>query len=956
MNFNQYVRKSLSRQFIVLMSLFILLFILGTAILSLTEKYLYTSYTNERAILVKKVNLARQIDQTFTSAMFDIRGYFAFHNSSLKDRAIDNENDIEKMKEDFQKLSSTSEDKEFEKNLADFQGYYFTSALPKNIAYFEKGQTDKVIAFANNGGTAKINAFEDDAKSYITLLSDQLNQNVLNLTKEQTYLQLGFILYILLILFALFRIIRIMVRQVGQPLSQFAFAANEIAKGKDAEIQVDESRRDELGALAIAFKQMVASVQEKEQDLLAHNEELLAQQDELQAQQSELESALTILRDNEAKLNRRNELIHHVSTSLNKKEVLNSIVINMSKIIQADRGIISMTKERTCASFGITEQGASQFQLHLESGILERLNLTKSPFTIKREITSAEKGYHDGTQYSYDLYLPVLSSDGEVIAVMVYSRFGEEFAKESMVEYEALAKQIGVTLDKIKIFEISEADRRLNQDILNTVQEGIQLIDVDGAIIQVNEQLCRMFPSMASGIGLPLQEWKRIMGASTDDPDAFDQFIEGALKDECEQGNTFTYRVKDSHQVYKVYCEDLYNGDKHAGKILVHRNITKEFEVDQMKSEFVSTVSHELRTPLASILGFTELMMNRELKAERQKKYLATILSEANRLTALINDFLDVQRMEAGKQTYEKKYIELKPILNNVINHQQVHTQLHHFTINSDTDNDVILGDKLKIEQIFTNLINNAIKYSPDGGTIKVNLYNKNDRLCVDIEDMGLGIPEEALDKIFTKFYRVDNTDLRRIGGTGLGLAIVQEIVKAHLGDITVRSTYGQGSIFTVSFPSVPSVIDNEAGDDGNDKKKTSPYKIMIIEDDKSLAELISQELSDSGFRIEHHVNGRKALNSLENTIPDAIVLDIMLAEDEDELDGWKIMKHLKEDPELKYIPIIVSTALDEKEKGFQLGANDYLIKPYKSSQLSKAIMQTLLKIGQAGQILVPKE
>lgn len=266
---------------------------------------------------------------------------------------------------------------------------------------------------------------------------------------------------------------------------------------------------------------------------------------------------------------------------------------------------------------------------------------------------------------------------------------------------------------------------------------------------------------------------------------------------------SFTFKKEETNQVIKVYFETLHYREEGYGTILVYRDITKEYEVDQMKSEFVSTVSHELRTPLASVLGFSELMLNKPLKPERQTKYLQTIYNEAKRLTALINDFLDVQKMESGKQIYEKKYVEIIPLIQKVIEHLEINTAQHDIRFNIETKDIMILGNRLKIEQAFSNLLSNAIKYSPDGGRITVRLYSRNDMLSIDIQDEGLGIPKESLPHLFQKFYRVDNSDRRRIGGTGLGLAIVDEIIKSHGGDVTVVSNYGHGSTFTISLPRV---------------------------------------------------------------------------------------------------------------------------------------------------------
>lgn len=223
--------------------------------------------------------------------------------------------------------------------------------------------------------------------------------------------------------------------------------------------------------------------------------------------------------------------------------------------------------------------------------------------------------------------------------------------------------------------------------------------------------------------------------------------------------------------------------------------------------------------------------------------------------------------------------------------------------------NDLILGDSCKIEQVFSNLISNAIKYSPSGGPVYIRLFEENGLLHIEVEDHGLGIPENAAVDIFKKFYRVDNSDRRRIGGTGLGLSIVQEIVKAHDGDINVFSKYGEGSTFRVS---IPAVYKPSHGLDENIHQSGTRYEVLVIEDDQSLAELIIQELTETNLHAKHFNTGRDALAYMENHLPDAIVLDIMLDEG---LDGWSIMKILKRNEVLSHIPIIISTALDEKEK-----------------------------------------
>ena len=783
-------------------------------------------------------------------------------------------------------------------------------------------------------------------KTASILLREQLNDRAIELTETQTKLQNILIIFLSLYLVFVFFILRKILRSIGRPLTDFALAANEIAAGREGVIRMDANRKDELGVLSVAFQKMIQSVQEKEQDLVAQNEELLAQQDELHSQQDSLQATLDRLTENEQKLMRRNELINGISTSLDKEEVLQSIVESMCKVTRSDRGMIGFLYEDTFASFGISEYGVKQFMENVSVSLNQRLITSKKAFTVKREQHPSEKGYHETVNYSYDLYLPVLSSMQEVNAIMVFSRYGEPYSDEEKTEYETSAKQISISLEKVNLYQQSEENRLLYQDILNTVQEGIQLIDQEGTIVQINQRLSDIFAkgdSPEAMIGLSRDQWMGMMMEQIQETDfvaSMDEVIQASISRPNEE-HSIIYRKNDSNRVIKVYCKTIQYNEEDFGTLLVHRDMTREYEVDTMKSEFVSTVSHELRTPLASILGFTELLLTKQLKDERKTKYLDTIYMEAKRLTALINDFLDIQRMESGKQMYDKKYIDLNPILTKAIEHQEVNTAQHQFELSIESERDMILGDRIKIEQVFSNLLSNAIKYSPDGGKVSIRIYDREDMVAVSIQDEGLGIPEEALPNLFQRFYRVDNTDRSRIRGTGLGLSIVDEIVKAHGGTVSVSSEYGKGSIFTVCFPMV--MMKEDVQQSGGTFSMLN-YTIMVVEDDLSLAKLLQHELQDSGFHVSHFNSGKKALKQLKITTPDAIVLDILL--EDDGIDGWTIMEEMKKSERLKAIPIFISTALDEKERGFSLGAKEYLVKPYKPSQLSNIIMHTLLSNG----------
>ncbi|MBW7651057.1 ATP-binding protein [Anoxybacillus sp. ST4] len=950
-----YFRQSLARQFVLLVSSFLVVFIVGATALSTYQSSLVASFEQKKNEIEKKMKYAQEIERAFNQAFSDARGYLAFSRKEFKLSIFREQENAQTALDLLESAATTKEDTQFIVKARQFAQYYFGRLVPEAIEAFENGNIQKVLSLSENGGTASIQQFQFQMRAYKQSLNDQLDSAFRQLSSEQQTAQTAFIVFVFFMLFLLIIIARIMTKKIGTPLRALANMAEKIAK--DEQVHNDDvvhtAREDEIGKLAQAFRKMLASIQDKEETLMAHNEELLAQQDELELQQTELEQALEAMQARERELKRYNDFIQSLSNSLDRQDVLQSIVFHMARIMEADRGmIVLMNDEKTYASFGLSPYGVEQFLTYVYNGLHQRLFEQKKPFVLKREVAASEKGYHEETMYVHDIFLPVLSNTDDVQAILVFSRFGGPFSDEEVQEYVGLTRQISISLQKTELYEQTEQAREMVQHILNTVQEGIHLVDRDGHSVIVNKQMADLFQkeTIAELEGASYEQWARGLVEQSDAGEKLCDYLRAIIFNGDEEHEPFVYHLPQKRKVMQVYAKPLYRHGERQGTVFVHRDITKQFEVDQMKSEFVSTVSHELRTPLSSVLGFTELMLTKELKPERQKKYLTTIYQEAKRLTALINDFLDVQRMESGKQTYDKKYEDIVSIIEHVVDTQKVNTTVHTFHIQKETDKTIVLGDRDKLAQVFTNLISNAIKYSPDGGNVTVRIYEQNNRLCIDVKDEGLGIPEEALPNIFTKFYRVDNSDRRRIGGTGLGLAIVKEIVKAHEGEVSVTSELKKGSTFTVSLPLV-ALAPGEEDERDNDDKQAHAH-VVIVEDDENLAALLEAELKDSGFRVKHVKEGKEAIELIQKEKPDAVVLDIML--EEHNASGWDVLKQLKENDELAHIPIIISSALEEREKGLALGANSYFVKPYQPSQLSKTILQMLLNKERQGEIFIP--
>lgn len=350
-----------------------------------------------------------------------------------------------------------------------------------------------------------------------------------------------------------------------------------------------------------------------------------------------------------------------------------------------------------------------------------------------------------------------------------------------------------------------EREREKTARIVHTMRDAIVFVETgteqrfaNAALFDLYEQ---PIPFDDRQSLYPLETFYRPFMDQVDDQEGLSRFTNRA-KHEGIFDETFTYSMQGGRRTIRMYAEPIELQGKHAGVIFVSRDVTKEIEVDRLKTELVATVSHELRTPLTSILGFTELLEHRHIKDDKHKRYLSMINSETRRLERLVSDLLDVQKMEAGNMQQDFKVENLFELLSDVLEIQAASTELHAFHFDCD-EKIRVSGDPARLRQVFSNILNNAIKYSPDGGNISVNVSCEHDVIRVAIEDEGIGVSAEDIDRLFEKFYRVQNEQSRNIGGTGLGLAICKEIIESHGGTISVRSKREHGTTIIVELPIV---------------------------------------------------------------------------------------------------------------------------------------------------------
>lgn len=340
------------------------------------------------------------------------------------------------------------------------------------------------------------------------------------------------------------------------------------------------------------------------------------------------------------------------------------------------------------------------------------------------------------------------------------------------------------------ITEISSEKNKL-ETVFAHMTDGILVFDTDGLLIHSN-------PATRKLIGLTNKNtFLEIFGDYLDTTyDRLLTHIKGGIRQHI-------IRIKEKY-VNLCFAPYLDQNENIMGSICVIQDITKHKKLEEMQKEFVANVSHELRTPLTTIKSYAETLINGALDdREITVDFLNVINHESDRMTALVQDLLELSRLDNKQTKFRMQSINLSHIVEGSINKFQIHAKKKHQTMvyNSTESDYKIIGDANRIEQVIKNIISNAVKYSNEGDSITINVFEESDYVVVMIEDTGMGIPNEDLTRIFDRFYRVDKARSRAMGGTGLGLAIAKEIMDYHGGHINVTSEIGVGTCFYLYFP-----------------------------------------------------------------------------------------------------------------------------------------------------------
>jgi adenylate cyclase len=619
-------------------------------------------------------------------------------------------------------------------------------------------------------------------------------------------------------------------------------------------------------------------------------------------------------------------------------ELLTSIVAELTREAAASRDhAVADVAAATRLTQGIVLAAAI-------GGVLLTLIVLRSITLPLRRLVVAIDGLNAG-----DVAVPIPAAGRDEIGVMARTL---AMFRDSLMERNRLTAE-------------REQERKTLAAAIATISEGFVLYDADDRIVMCNDRVREIYPGVADlfrpGTSfrdiLEIAISRSVIDLAGRTPE---EWIEERLRQHSASQSVVEYAFRRDLWV-RISERKTHDG----GTVVVYTDITelkrRQIELEQAreeaeaanrtKSQFLANMSHELRTPLNAIIGIAELL-HEEAQEERDEALsepVGRIVGAGKHLLMLINDILDLSKIEAGKLDLYPEEMDVAAVVGELAKTSQsiADKNGNQLLINCPADIGVMQADSTRVRQVLLNLLGNACKFT-EGGQIRLAAGREADGsaewLVFTIADTGIGITEQQLGRLFQEFSQADISTTRKYGGTGLGLAISQRLCRAMGGEITVKSAPGRGTVFTVRLPVQPLRWVAERAEMPAVAQGGPPIRVMgttprvlVIDDDLNALDVMRRFLSKEGFDILTAQGGREGLKLARELRPSLITLDVLMPE----LDGWSVLRELKSTPELASIPVIMLTIVDERSKGYALGASEYISKPIDWTRL-RAVLQHL--------------
>jgi PAS domain S-box-containing protein len=536
------------------------------------------------------------------------------------------------------------------------------------------------------------------------------------------------------------------------------------------------------------------------------------------------------------------------------------------------------------------------------------------------------------------LALPLLVNSRLLGVIQVVSAAGELLSNGQQAMLNALAVRLASAIERMQVVGVTPSEQERTRALVDASNDAILMLDSRGSATMINRR-AKYFFGLAERdvVGRGAEQLRAMFKLIFEDSDAFDTWLTPLLASRDERAVIELQVLRAEPRLLQCFTAPvLDNQERLLGRMLVFRDITREREVEQMKTDFVSIVSHELRTPLTSIRGSLQLVLGRSQQPDlgpRTRELLDISLKNTERLIRLINDILDISKIEQGSIQLRRVALDPGDLCYAAAQEVASFAAPRDITIDVRVDAGLppINADRDRALQVLTNLLSNAIKFSEWGGRVELSASIGSGAVSFAVRDRGRGIAPEDYQRIFEKFHQIDSSLTRNVGGTGLGLAICRALVEEHGGRIWVESVLDQGAVFTFTLPlaigEAPVVASRPPSDQPT---------ILVVDDSAPMRELIRGMLERAGYLVAEADGGAVALQLARLLQPQLVTLDVMLPD----LDGFDVIQVLRHDPLTRDMPVLFISATSEYDRAMALGGNGFISKPFSTDELIAQVQQ----------------
>jgi PAS domain S-box-containing protein len=561
------------------------------------------------------------------------------------------------------------------------------------------------------------------------------------------------------------------------------------------------------------------------------------------------------------------------------------------------------------------------------------------------------------------LVVPLMLRDTPIGVMRLYTAEVRQFDEEDMRFINGVANLGAIAIENAKLYEAMKQEMGDLTEDVNEMAERLhesrlQVAQQMDALNYEKTRLETILGSMGEGVVVTDPDYKillanaaaeNLLGVPREEMAGSDGDLVLPIKKNELEPILLTASVfeptsplvrKYQNKVISVLINPILDeAGESLGTVSLMRDITEQAAIEAMKTEFISIVSHELRTPLTPIKGYIDLIMEGDAGeiTEEQAEYLQIVQSNTDALVALVNDLLDISKIEAGKIDLDLKPLSLETVIQEALTVHRQAIESKGLGVRTELSAPLppVKADRGRMTQVLNNLISNAYKYTAPGGTITINALAEGEFLEIAVSDTGVGISREDQKKLFTKFFRAKNPATREAGGTGLGLAITKSIVEKHRGEIWVESQLGKGSSFHFTIPLLEPLPPKE-------KPRTATRrdmkKILVVEGEKDTAMLLKRQLERAGYKAIPASSGEEALARAREYQPDLITMEIQLPG----MDGFETISRLRNDPETENTPVVIISVIRDEEKADSLHVAACFDKPIQEEQLLEGIDRIL--------------